>query len=125
VIAGVPAGCDLTGPEVGRSPGWPAWFYKTKGKDPAKVIQASRYYDVVNFMRQIRCPVLAGAGLIDEVCPPAGIIAAINELKGARELILLPGADHMGANNSHQPFSERSKAWQAALQAGNPVPPPK
>ncbi|HWI58018.1 MAG TPA: acetylxylan esterase [Bacillota bacterium] len=121
-LACVPAGCDMTGPQVGRSPGWPAWFYKTEGKDPAKVIEASRYYDDVNFASRIKCPVLVGIGLVDETCPPAGILAAINQTKGPKEILLLPRSDHQGKNNTQAAYYERFNAWLNALQQGKPAP---
>ncbi|HWH71317.1 MAG TPA: acetylxylan esterase, partial [Candidatus Sulfotelmatobacter sp.] len=121
-LACVPAGCDMTGPQVGRSPGWPAWFYKTEGKDPAKVIEASRYYDDVNFASRITCPVLVGIGLVDETCPPAGILAAINQTKGPKEILLLPRSDHQGKNNTQAAYYERFNAWLNALQQGKPAP---
>jgi cephalosporin-C deacetylase-like acetyl esterase len=98
------------------------WYWKTEGKDPVKVREASRYYDVMNFAARIRCPLLVGVGLIDQTCPPEGILATVNQSKGPRELVLLPGADHMGVNNSHQPFNERSAAWKAALVQDKPAP---
>jgi cephalosporin-C deacetylase len=122
-IACVPAGCDMTGPQVGRSPGWPAWFYKTQDKDPAKVIVASRYYDVVNFASRIKCPVLTGVGLVDETCPPAGILAALNQVKAPKETVLLPHADHQGTGNTHQAFNDRAAAWLTALRQGKSIPP--
>jgi len=121
-LANVPAGCDLAGPEVDRSPGWPAWYYRTAGKDAAKVIETSRYYDVVNFAPRIKCPVLVGVGLVDETCPPAGILAAMNRVKGRKEVVLLPGSDHQGKNNTHQPFYDRSADWMSALVKGQGVP---
>lgn len=117
-IAGVPAGCDLTGPQVGRAPGWPMWFWNRTGKNAAKVVEASRYYDVANFARHIKCPVLVGVGLIDETCPPAGIFATLNQPQGSKEIIILPRGDHMGTENSHRSFQERSNAWLDALRRG-------
>jgi cephalosporin-C deacetylase len=121
-LALVPAGCDLTGAVVGRTPGWPAHYWSTQGKDPAKVRESSRYYDVVNFASRIKCPVLVGIGLIDEVCSPAGVLAAMNQVKGPKEIVLLPQADHMGMYNSHQAYQERSAVWLEALRKGLPAP---
>jgi cephalosporin-C deacetylase len=121
-IAGVPAGCDLTGPKAGRSPGWPAWYWKTQGKDAEKVITASRYYDVMNFASRIRCPVLVGVGLIDETCPPAGILATLNQVKGPKEIVFLPKGAHQDSNNSHGAFNERARIWRTALVEGKPAP---
>jgi len=117
-IAGVPGGCDLTAAELGRSPGWPAHYKIRDGKDTKRFYEASRYYDVVNFAPRIKCPVLVSAGLIDEVCPPVGIIAAFNQIKSPKELVILPQADHMGTGDTHRGFSERYKEWQKALLEG-------
>jgi cephalosporin-C deacetylase len=124
-IASVPAGCDLTGPAAGRSPGWPMWYWKTEGRDAAKVREASRYFDVVNFASGLRCPVLVGVGLIDETCPPAGILAAVNQANGPKEIVLLPRGDHQGSYNSHQAFNDRAGVWKQALREGRAAPIPK
>jgi cephalosporin-C deacetylase len=116
-IAGVP-----DGPQAGRSPGWPSWYWNTQDKDPAQVRTTARYYDVVNFASHIKCPVLAGVGLIDETCPPAGILAAMNQVPGPKEIVLLTKGDHQGTHNSHQAFNNRSAAWRAALLEGKPAP---
>lgn len=122
VIASVPGGCDLTGAQLGRNPGWPMRFWKTKNAETEDVIAASRYYDVVNFAPRIKCPVLVGVALLDDVCPPVGIFAAINQASVPREVVIMPQAGHLGENNAHQAFKERNNAWQAALLEGKPVP---
>ncbi|MCC6755313.1 MAG: acetylxylan esterase [Solirubrobacterales bacterium] len=122
VLACVPAGCDLNGPEAGRLPGWPMWYWNTKGKDEAKVRSAARYYDVVNFASRVKCPVLVGAGLIDTTCPPPGVIAACNLLAGPREVVVLPLAEHGDKNGSHGPYYARFNAWTKALLKGDPPP---
>jgi len=122
-LANVPAGCDMLGPEVGRAPGWPQWYFQTAGKDEKKVRDTSRYFDVVNFASRIRCPVLIGCGLIDETCPPAGIIAAANAAKGPVELVLLPQAPHQDEYKSHTPYNLRCwNDWLPALRQGKPAP---
>ena len=68
-LALVPAGGDMLAPKAGRAPGFPQWYYCTEDKDAAKVHEASRYYDVANFARHIKCPVLVGLGLCDERVP--------------------------------------------------------
>ncbi len=121
-VASVPAGCDLTGPEAERSPAWPMWYWKTQWKDAHKVREASRYFDVMNFAPRITCPILVGVGLVDETCPPAGILATVNQAKGPKEIVLLPHGDHSGSYNSHQAFNERAAAWKQALLEGRPAP---
>ena len=122
-LAEVPAGCDMLGPDAGRMGGWPQWYWHTEGKDPAKVREASRYYDVANFARRIKCPVLVGMGLIDEVCPAAGILAAVNQISSPKEVILLPKAAHQDEHNTHGAYNERCYgAWLPDLRQGKPAP---
>jgi len=118
-ICCVPAGCDMTGPQVGRLPGWPRWYYATDGKDAAKVIDASRYYDAVNFARNIHCPLLMGVGLVDETVPAAGAIAAFNQAQGPKYLVAMPRADH---THNQDVYWKLSRAWIDAIEAGKPVP---
>lgn len=127
LLACVPAGCDYTGKLVKRPGGWPSWVERVKwqgytgGQDVDKVMEAARYYDVVNFAARAKCPALVTAGLLDTTAYPAGIIAACNQLTGPKEVLLVPTGDHGTATKPHGP---RAEAWQNALLKGQPVPPP-
>lgn len=121
-IACVPAGCDMTGPNAGRTPGWPMWYWKTQGKDSNKVHRASQYYDVVNFASRVKCPVLVGVGLIDQTCPAAGVFAALNQMTAPKEIVILPDANHAGSHNSHAAYYGRAGTWMAELRQGHPAP---
>jgi cephalosporin-C deacetylase-like acetyl esterase len=122
-MALVPAGCDMLGPEVGRDGGWPKWYTNTAGKDPAKVHQASRYYDIVNFASRINCPVLVGTGLIDQTCPPAGVVAAFNQIHSPKKIMILPHSEHQDHGGSQAPFRhERDDVWLPALLNGQTPP---
>jgi cephalosporin-C deacetylase-like acetyl esterase len=92
-LASVPAGCDLNGPSAGRLPGWPMWCYQ-RGENRAKIIETSRYYDIVNFASRVKCPVLVGVGLIDTTCPAPGVFAGCNQFQGQKEVVILPFAEH-------------------------------
>ncbi len=118
-IADVPAGCDLDGPEAGRAPGWPMWYWATQGKDEKKVREAARYYDVVNFASRVRCPILIGLGLVDTTCPAPGVFTMANQLRGPKEVVVMPAAGHGG---DHGAYWKRSEAWFAALVKGEPAP---
>ncbi len=117
-LALVPAGCDMRGPDAGRAPGWPQWYYNTQGKDAAKVRHAGEYYDVVNFAPRVTCPVLVGLGLIDETSRPAGILAALNLMRGPKEIVIMPRADHQGTRNTHAAYLSRFNAVLADLRQG-------
>jgi len=118
VLACVPAGCDLLGPEAGRLPGWPMWYWKTEGKDKAEVHRAAGYYDVVNFASRVTCPVLIGVGLIDTTCPSPGVFAAYNQLKGPKEIVVLPFAEHLDKKGSHGPYYVRFNVWKQTFLQG-------
>jgi cephalosporin-C deacetylase len=122
VMACVPAGCDLNGPEADRLPGWPMWYWNTKGKDELKVRETARYFDVVNFAPRVTCPVLIGVGLIDTVCPCPGVLAAANQLKGRREIVPLPLGEHGDKHGAHAPYYARFDAWNRTLVQGQPAP---
>ncbi len=122
-LALVPAGCDMLGPEIGRKGGWPQWYSWTAGKDPAKVHETSRYFDAVNFAAKIKCPLLVATGLVDQTCPPAGVLAAANQVDAPKEVIILPTSGHQNEHDSQQPFYDRCYgAWLPALREGKPAP---
>jgi len=116
--ASVPAGCDHTGKQAKRAPGWPNWASRTwQKKDYNKMIETSRYFDAMNFAGKIKCPGIIGIGLIDLVCPPEGAFATCNKLQGAKKVVILPrsghGADGDGQGAYHAvfgPFVNEHKA---------------
>ncbi len=119
-LALVPAGFDMHGPVVGRKGGWPQWYNAIEDKNSQKVREASRYFDVANFVPHIKCPILVGIGLLDEVCPPEGIYAGINLLKSNKEIILLPNSGHQNNDDSQQPYYQRMmNDWLPALMKGD------
>lgn len=122
-LALVPAGCDMLGPDVGRKGGWPQWYDSVGGKDAKKVREASRYFDVANFTPDIKVPVLVGLGLIDETCPPAGVLAAVNQITSPKEIIILTRSGHQDTNGSQAAYRRRRDSdWLPALQKGTPPP---
>jgi cephalosporin-C deacetylase len=124
VMALVPAGFDNTGDLLGRRPGFPDWMAHVGAHSPEIVRATSCYFDGVNFAARIKCPVLVGLGLVDITSPPSGVFAAINQLSGSREVIVMPDANHHGDHNTHAPFEKRATTWRGALLRGQPVPPP-
>jgi cephalosporin-C deacetylase len=122
----LPAGCDMLGPDVGRASGFPFWYTQIHdGRDAANVRAASRYYDPINFARHIKCPVLIGTGLHDDLAPPSSVLAAANVITSPKEVIILPDAGHQDEHGSQAPYTARAYgAWLPALREGKPVPPP-
>ena len=122
-LALVPAGGDMLAPEAGRAPGWPQWYFNTRGKDPAKVHEASRYYDVANFARHIKCPVLVGLGLRDEVVPPSSVLAVVNQITSPKEVVILPQSGHQDEHGTQSAYNQRCDGvWLKALRQGLPAP---
>ena len=63
---------------------------------------------------------LVGVGLLDETCPPEGIIAGLNQLKGPKEVMLLPNSAHQNRNGGQIPYQiRRDEAWFPALKTGD------
>ena len=123
MIAGVPAGCDPTGPWIGRAGGHPYWYANAHGRPNEKqIMETSRYYDVVNFASRVKCPALVALGLIDQTCPPAGVLSACNQLCGPKEVLILVGSDHKGTHATQAAFQSRSAAWIASLVKGKQPP---
>lgn len=115
LVANVPAGCDQTGKQVGRDPGWP----KTFGPDEAS-FEAAGYYDSVNFAARVHCPALVGTGAIDPTCPPEGVVAMFNRLAGPKRLVITPTGTHGGIG--HGPWYELVSKIENDLKNGSPLP---
>jgi cephalosporin-C deacetylase len=117
--ANVPAGCDHTGANLKRSPGWPFWINGGNGKDVQKQAVACTYYDIVNFARRIKCPVLIGMGLIDTTCAPAGVFTMFNQITTPKRIVIMPHADHMGP---HGDYYSVLGTWWNAVKDEKPLP---
>jgi cephalosporin-C deacetylase-like acetyl esterase len=128
-MANVPAGCDNTGPLIGREGGWPKWYNRSRATTRSsgditldQAMEVGRYYDTVNFVRHIKCPTLMTAGLIDTTCPPAGVLAAYNQISAVKKLVIMERADHLGHAFSHKPWHDESSRWLKAILDGKPLP---
>ena len=88
IAAGVPAGCDHTGVVVGRVNGWPKFVpSNSDGKPDEKIVQAVRYFDVVNFAARTHAKAaFVTVGFIDQTCPPTTVYAAYNALPITKEI---------------------------------------
>jgi cephalosporin-C deacetylase len=115
VCADVPAGCDQTGNEFNRAPGWPSWKWMSSAYDAAKTRETGRYFDVINFAPRVKVPTLVGVGGIDTVCPPPGVITAYNQIRAKKELVWMKLADH---TRDHNQYYARNAVWMGALKTG-------
>jgi cephalosporin-C deacetylase-like acetyl esterase len=120
IAANVPAGCDHTGKKAGRAYGWPGFGNRTWMKDVDQRVETARYFDAMNFAPRVKCPALVGIGLIDTVCPPEGILAAVNQFKGPKKVILMPRAGHGGDANAHQAYYAVYGAFLDEAKKGGP-----
>ncbi len=118
MMANVPAGCDATGNRIGRSIGFPYWANTAKWKKDDKIVEVGRYFDAVNFATRIKCPAMVSMGLIDETCPPAGVLSACNQMQGTKEILILPNSNHHGTGNAQAAFFSKSEGWLRKLVKG-------
>jgi len=93
LVSVYPALCDLTGYLYGRAGGWPHMFNDSAHITPEK-IETSKYYDVVNFARQVKAPGFYTWGFNDTGCPPTSMYAAYNVIKAPRTLFLVEETGH-------------------------------
>ena len=109
ICAGVPAGCDHTGSQANRINGWPKIVPNdAEGKPDAAALQASRYFDCVNFAAKAKCKGAAvTVGFIDTTCPPTSVYAAYNALT-------MPKSIHTDVLAGHTNTPAASKFMQEA-----------
>jgi cephalosporin-C deacetylase-like acetyl esterase len=91
-----PALCDVTGYLNGRAGGWPHMFNdwnKAFNAKPDK-IETSKYYDVVNFARQVKAPGYYTWGYNDVTCPPTSMYSAYNVIQASKELYIYEETGH-------------------------------
>jgi len=111
-----PALCDLTGYLSGRAGGWPHMFDKKNSAFNAKKdkIETSKYYDVVNFARQVKVPGYYSWGFNDTICPPTSMYAAYNVITAPKKLLLVQGTGHW----TYPEQVEKVEAWLAGVLLG-------
>lgn len=93
LVSYYPALSDLTGYLEGRAGGWPHMF-KDGFTNKKEKIEASKYYDVVNFAKQVKVPGFYSTGFNDNVCPPTSIYAAYNSVNAEKQMSLYLDAAH-------------------------------
>jgi cephalosporin-C deacetylase len=109
ICAGVPAGCDHTGSQANRISGWPKIVpIDAEGRPNEAALQASRYFDNVNFATRAKCQgAVVTVGFIDTTCPPTSVYAAYNALT-------VPKAIHTDILSGHTNTPAASKFMQEA-----------
>ena len=105
IAAFYPALCDLTGYFSNRAGGWPHMFRDLKaGKEK---IETAKYYDVVNFARNVKVPGFYSWGYNDVVCPPTSTFSAYNSIKAPKELLIMQETGHW----TYPEQNEKAKQW--------------
>ncbi len=89
----IPWFCNMNGENVGLLGGWRPVF-----------AEGLRYYDTVTQASRVKCPVYITAFLGDYVCPPYGITAMYNAVKGEKQLVMIQAGTH----HYRPPVIERS-----------------
>ena len=99
-----PGLCDIAGYIHGRAGGCHQMFKDGKRRTPEN-IETARYYDVVNFARQIKVPGFYSFGYNDMTCPPTTIYSAYNVIDAPKKLFI-------AENTGHYTYPEQmNSAW--------------
>lgn len=106
IAAGVPALCDHTGAAAGRVSGWPKIVPLVGGQPDPKVVEASRYFDGMNFATRTKADAIVTVGFIDLTCPPTSVYATYNNLPGNKQIITGVLSGHEGPPGSGKPIDE-------------------
>lgn len=92
-VANHPALADMAGYLDGRAGGYPH-FNRMNGMLTPEKVQTLAYYDVVNFVRRITCPVYLTWGYNDNVCPPTTSYIVWNLITSPKESLITPINEH-------------------------------
>ena len=84
-----------------------AWPERTQ-----HMLDTLRYYDAVNFVDKIECPMAVGIALEDEVCPPETSYAAYLGLRCPKELWLFPDSRIPGMVMPTRIRPKRPSGWR-------------
>jgi cephalosporin-C deacetylase len=77
-----------------------------------------RYFDPVNFAGQVVCPTLIGVGLVDQVVPPATVLAIADRLGGPHEVLRFP-VSHSGSPEERR-WRAFERRWLELAHTGVP-----
>jgi len=108
-----PALCDLTGYLSNRAGGWPHMFRDFKATK--EKIETTKYYDVVNFAKNVKVPGFYSWGFNDDTCPPTSMFSAYNSITAPKELLIIQETGHW----SYPEQSDKSKTWLLSKLIGN------
>jgi cephalosporin-C deacetylase-like acetyl esterase len=82
-----------------------AWIKADGSRSLETTLRTMSYFDTLNLVDRIRCPVFMGVGLQDDVCPPATIFAVYNRITSSKEVRVYPEAQHwVGAPHDQERY---------------------
>ena len=125
VIAGKIAGCDTLATTANREISWPEWGRRAAAASPAdakRILEASRYFDPINFAPRITAPTLIYTGLADTTALPTGVLTLYNQLTCPKRLALDPRAPHAFSPATKVYFDKIINSWTDSLRNHQPVP---
>lgn len=76
---------------------WPEmdqWIDSKDDQDWSSVLKTMSYFDAMFLAPKIKCPVLCGIGLQDNVCPPTTIFCMLNRIKSPNKHVIYPERKH-------------------------------
>ena len=73
------------------------------------VFNTMSYYDVINFVDRIKCPVIVSCGLKDELTPPDCVYAAYNKITSEKHI-------HNYSAGGHKIYPLELETWQRFLK---------
>jgi len=97
--------CDYSAEVHGVAGGWPHYFYKNTDKSLKVKVDASMYYDGVNFARRINVPGWYSFGYNDEVVPPTSSYGLYNIVTAPKKLSVYQQTGHYW-------YQEQWDEWQ-------------
>lgn len=88
-------------PDYFRMADWPACLVRKGAWEqnvaPRRVYEVLSYFDLKNLTGNIRCPLLMGFGLQDDITPPHTNFAAYNPVRSPKRWICYPLSGHLAA----------------------------
>ena len=118
ISANVPAMCDQMADMAGRTACWPNLLV-LRDKRPPEWVEMTRYFDTVNFAREIKVPTLVMVGMVDDTCPATSVYAAYN-------VITAPKIIFNGVHSGHASIPEAKEfqlPWEKGVLGLGPVVP--
>lgn len=89
-----PALTDMEGYLHGRGGGWPHQFKNSNLSLTDTTVVTARYYDGINFARQLKNPIIFSWGFNDKTCGPTTSFAAYNVTTAPKEQLIVPNTGH-------------------------------